>query len=368
MIRLVLTLQFVVCGVVACTAPQPVPSSSGTVPDLEARSATADAYPSGVIDRLHINDDVLTVDEILEAMHEGLLQAARQGDDAYQAHVVNAAPRTIAARVQDILVYQAASRGMDTAQMNEAVGRAVDQEIRRRVTSDYGGRQSRFEAALRNSGRNLRDVRHDVRRELLVTRYMREAILPKISSPTRQELLSYYQEHIGDFSQPAVRELHLIDIPFDNDRDGARQRIDQAQHRVIQGEAFADVARSLSLGIKSSEGGAWGNVTSDMHGRYAVVSTALAQLESQELSVVEGQDAFFIVKAGTVNPAVEQAFIDIQPQLTERYRDAQFEFFRRTMLATLIEEAVIVPSEQEFMRAVVQQAGTADALLRNVGE
>lgn len=312
--------------------------------------------PSGPRE-LHVNGDTITVEEVLEPIMPGLAESAK-GEPAEQVRkrVIERASAELINQVQDVLLHQEASKEV-TDQMQTVVDRVVDQEIKDRVNREFGGRQARFEVHLASLKLTLDDARDKVRRRLVIIKHLQDRILPRIASPTRRELMDYYDAHIADYTQPEVRELFMIEIPRADDEAEARSAIDQAQEQLQQGRAFEDVAREFSKGLRAAEGGNWATIKSPLQGRYARPSEAFYQLSSHEISdIVETDDAFFIVKAGEVRPARTTAFAEVQAELSERYRGVQFELLRAHLLQELLEKAVIEPSEDLFLKQVVAEA------------
>jgi hypothetical protein len=259
--------------------------------------------------------------------------------------------------VHETLLFQSASVAVSDKAVLEAVDRLVDQEIKDRINREFEGRQSRMEDHLRAQGQTLGQVRAEIRREVLITHHLQETILPRIANPTRQELWDFYQEHLDDFTTQESRELWLIDIPYAGDPAAARAAADQAASRLAAGEPFEEVARTLSKGIHAQRGGAWGEITTQMQGRYAQVSQTLFGLpEGAASDVIDTGDAYFIVKAGRVQPAQRRPFTEVQPELAERYRAARFASLRQQLLEKLLSQAVIEPDEGPFLQALVEAA------------
>ena len=113
----------------------------------------------------------------------------------------------------------------------------------------------------------------------------------------------------------------------------------------------------MSRGIHAAEGGSWGHIKSPLHGRYAEPSAIFFKLDEGRTSgVVETDEAFFIVKAGDVIESETRPFVDVQPELVERYRNAQFEMLRSQKVRELLEKAAIEPREDLFLRTVIDSA------------
>ncbi len=310
--------------------------------------------PSSV---LRVNDDLITIEDVLDPL-KAEWRSDRLASSRIQRRrlIIERVQAELVAQVQDLLLYQEASKGI-TDQILTVVDQYVDQEIRDRVTREFGGRQSRFEVHLASLNMTLEDARQKVRRRILVVKYLQDNIIPKIADPTRGELLEYYDANIQSYTEPARRELFMIQIPKDPDPESARADIERAHARLLAGEAFETVAREASKGIHAAEGGRWGDIQSPLQGRFAAPSAVFFALSREQISeIVETDDAFFIVRTGKVVEARTRRFADVQPELVERFRNAQFDILRSEMLQECIDRAIIEPREDLFVQAVVEAA------------
>jgi len=329
------------------------PYRSGAVADPTADPLTP-TYPVRV---LNINDESLTVEDVLEPLMPTLReQTAALPPMQLQRFVRDRVQVELIAQVQDVLLYQEASKSI-TDQILGVVDRYVYQEIRDRVTREFGGRQTRFEVHLASLGMTLKDAREKVRRRIVIVKYLQDHVIVRIADPTRQELLDYYNANIESYTQHGSRELCMIDIPKDDDAQASRRAIEEARRRLDAGEDFREVARGLSRGIHAAEGGSWGHIKAPLHGRYAEPSAIFFELaEGRTSGIVETDDAFFIVKVADVIESETRLFVDVQPELVERYRNAQFEKLRSEKVRELLEKAAIEPREDLFLRTVVDSA------------
>lgn len=306
---------------------------------------------------LYINDDSITAAELIDPLMPSFVgQAASLTADQMMPRVIQRISDELVRRVQDLLLHREASKSV-TDQMTEVLDRYVDDEIKDLVNREFGGRQARFEAHLASQKRTIDHEREQIRRRLIIVKYLQDNILPKISSPTRRELLDYYEANLSDYTQPASRKLLMIDIPKAGNEDDARVAIDQAHARLVQGESFESVAGELSRGIHAAEGGAWGAIQSGLQGRYAEASAHFFELADKQFSeIIDAEDAFFIVKATDVHSASTLPFADVQPELVERYRNTQFDTIRGKILQSLFDSAVVEPDEETFLKAAVASA------------
>lgn len=272
----------------------PASSDSIQVAPGQTNSNPADFNPQGTSRILRVNDETLTVEDVLEPLMPALTQEAGKLPGAQRPRIViERIQAELIAQVQDLLLYQEASKDL-TEPMMEALDRYVDQEIKDRVNREFGGRQSRFEAHLASMRMTLQDARERSRRRIIIVKYLQDNVLPRIADPTRRELLDYYHANMDAYTKAESRELYLIDIPKGHDADQARSEIERARSQLAAGEEFERVTRELSKGIHAADGGSWGHIKSPLQGRYADVSDVFLSLGPNQISdIIETDDAFF---------------------------------------------------------------------------
>ncbi|MCH8881827.1 MAG: hypothetical protein IID34_18320, partial [Planctomycetes bacterium] len=157
------------------------PYRSGAVVDPAADPA-APTYPVRI---LNINEESLTVEDVLEPLMPTLREeAAALPLEQLQRFVRERVQVELVTQVQDLLLHQEASKGI-TDQILGVVDRYVDQEIRDRVTREFGGRQTRFEVHLASMGMTLEDAREKVRRRIVIVKYLQDHVIVRIADPTR---------------------------------------------------------------------------------------------------------------------------------------------------------------------------------------
>ncbi len=323
---------------------------------------------------MFLNGEAITADEVLRPIRPALERRAQSMPvRSYQMFLVEAASARIRAVARDRLLYQEASKGIGDDEW-EHVDKFVDQRIRDIINADYQGRQTRYEKALAEQGLSLEEGREQVRRMLVVQRYLYQTVRPRVTHPTRAQLWQHFQKKKAEMVKPPRREMYLIEITRNAPLDivpaeggdtrpvDAATAIAMARAELDRHVPFADVARKFSTGIHAAEGGYWGFVHRDsLRERFQPAVDALFELPAGESSdVLEGPDAFFIVKCGAIDPGAEADFAAMQPQLMESYRDDQFDREVDELVAKLREKAVIEPDNlARFLRGVVEAAPQA---------
>ncbi len=334
------------------TKPAEIAKSSTAKQNSTVRDRDSTDAPSE-IRYLRVNGEILTVEEVMKALRPRLSEISRQANDAeFRQRAIELAQAEIGQRVRELLLYQKASQYVDD-EIAKVVDRYVDEIIVDRVNTEYGGRQSRYEQSLATEGHTLKEVKETFHRQLIIDRYLQEQVFNMVADPTRAELYDFYREHIEDYRQPGRRELFLIEVKKTS--SDARQKIDEAKKDLNDGADFETVAKRYSEDMHASEGGAWGMIREPLQGRYQRPGATAWQLDSNQMSpVVETDDAFFIVRVGTIIPDEVAGFEAVQPTLMERYRNFQHEVLLNRSIQSLLEKAEIEPREDMFFSAVMK--------------
>lgn len=319
---------------------------------------------------LFVNGDTVSVPEILEPIIGELENEARtMTPQLYYGSLQRQIRRQIDVHISTILIYQEAKDFYPDKAM-EAVDKEVDRRIKEIVTDRYQGVYARYEAQLKAMDLTTNDVKARIKRQILVTQYMRDKFKTLLREPPRRELLKYYQDHIDEFTTPERAELFLIEIPYDEVLGKARNtataeelaearrkavaQLRRAREELESGIEFATVARAYSKGLKATQGGAWGEVgPGALQGRWAkAVETLFSLSENQTSDVVESDEFAYIVRCGKRVSLQRVSFEGAQPTLIERLKDEQFNRLSQEYVESLLAKATIRPVV-EFTQAVV---------------
>src|ERR1043166_1811163 len=128
----------------------------------------------------------------------------------------------------------------------------------------------KFQAALKQEGLTMADLRRNLERNMLVSQVQRAEVNDKISV-NEEEARAYYAAHPREFTTPAeltLREL-LIDVPM-SDRglnvaqdDEAKAKAEDLRKRLQGGEPFARLAAEFSTSSSKANGGLIGPINHD---------------------------------------------------------------------------------------------------------
>lgn len=331
--------------------------------------------PTSPVNRLTVNSDSVEAAELWGHLSDELSSKSETlSSDQYQVYIERQAAQLITDKIGEMLLHQRASLRV-TEGMSTRIDKYADREIRRIVTTGYGGMQRRYEKYLASKGQTLDGVRERLRREIIITSYLEQHVKPKVAEPTRAELLALYEANADTFRRPARRRMSLIDVrildrlpkgineptreQWDKARQEALSRAETAQAELLSGLPFADVARRHSNGLHTDDGGAWGWVSrGSVRERFEPAVNALYHLQTGDVSdIIETNDGLFLVRCDEIDPGLEPSFKAVQPQLKKRhFREAHNQLISE-LVTELRSEARIEPADlTRFHAAVVEAA------------
>lgn len=350
-------------------APPPIPS-------------TPDAIESDI---LMVNDDSLSVSEVLYSIR-GEIHKARESQTprGFVERLERLVRETARREVGTMLLYAKAHGELQEPQ-KKALDFAVDREVDRRIGQDFGGSKARFQRHLADYGLTVDQYKSHGRRQMVVSQYTREMLLPKIQI-RRDELLAFYRANTERFSTPATRELRMIEMPYAaflpenttwataTDRAKAAARLAalrqcRAAAEQLSSRDFGDVARELSKGINADKGGSWGQIGAPLQAPYDKASALIFDYSEGKFSEpIETDTGYLIVACGTIVPAVTSPFLDIQEKVREQLIDERFNRLASDYIIRLAEKATL-SSMDAFIQAAVRKATTTEfARINAAGE
>jgi len=358
------------------TDPLPAPPSPPARPDR----------PDGVLVTaavLRVNQDVITVDDVLEPIWEDLVkQLAELSPKDYDTYAKRRIRTEVQSQVVQRLAYAEASRRISEEQMT-AIDRHIDEIIRDRINAVYAGSQSAFECYLEGFGKTIEDVRERERRAYVGNQYVLSKVTPRIQVG-RREMMRYWQQHRSEFETPTQVQVSLIDVPgwafvptaapnvrlaagrslwtqADEDTkakalSAARQHIEKARAAIQSGQDFAEVAKEYSYGIHAARGGAWDFVSlGDMQGRWAPINAVLVELGADQCSqVIEGEDGYFLVHVGDRVEGNTTTFEEAQTKIEAHLAKIQSDRLYGQVMRELQAKAILSGElqQQSFLLAV----------------
>jgi parvulin-like peptidyl-prolyl isomerase len=130
--------------------------------------------------------------------------------------------------------------------------------------------EEQFQAALKQEGMTMPDLRRALERQMLATEAQRRDVVDKISV-TESEARTYYDAHKEEFTTPSevtLREI-LIEVPVSDrgvnvaEDDAAKAEAEAIRKRLLAGEPFARLAAEVSDAPSKANGGLIGPIKRD---------------------------------------------------------------------------------------------------------
>ncbi|HVL68500.1 MAG TPA: peptidyl-prolyl cis-trans isomerase [Vicinamibacterales bacterium] len=210
---------------------------------------------------------------------------------------------------------------------------------------------ARFQAALKQEGMTVDDLRRQVERSFLIQRVQQDEVGSKLSI-TEEEARQYYRAHRDEFVEPAsvtLREI-FIEIPTATQAgqagvnvaqdDAAKEKAEAAYQRVTGGEDFGKVAAEISDSASKANGGLIGPLP------VADLSDALRKsLETMKpgevMKPVRAGKGYQILKLEAMTPATVQPFESVRDVVADRVYEVRQQAEVRKFLSRIRSQAII---------------------------
>jgi peptidyl-prolyl cis-trans isomerase SurA len=224
---------------------------------------------------------------------------------------------------------------------------------------------AKFQAALKQEGMTVDDLRKNVEKSFLVNQVQRDEVGSKLQI-TEEEARQYYLAHREEFVEPAtvtLREI-LIEVPQTMQggqavmsvakEDEAEQRAAAVRARIMAGEDFGKVAAEVSAAASKANGGLIGPIN------LAEVSTTLQQtLEKMKpgevTAPIRATRGFQILKLETLKPSAIQPFESVRDIVADKVHDARQQTEVRKFMARVRGQAIIEWKNDELKKMYEKQ-------------
>ena len=223
----------------------------------------------------------------------------------------------------------------------------------------------KFQAALKQEGMTVDDLRKNVEKQFLVGQVQRDEVGSKLSI-TEEEARQYYLTHKNEFAEPATVTLREILIEVPSTTKGGQATISVAKQdeadaqaaalrtRLLAGEDFAKVAAEASAAPSKANGGLIGPIN------ILEVSVSLQELIgkmkpgeiTQPLRTNKGVQ---ILKLEIVKPAATLSFESVRDVVADKVHDARQQTEVRKFLARMRGQALIEWKNDELKKMYEKQ-------------
>ena len=227
------------------------------------------------------------------------------------------------------------------------------------------GDDQKFQAALKQEGMSIEDLRKNVEKQFLVGQVQRDEVGSKLSI-TEEEARQYYLTHKNDFVEPATVTLREILIEVASTTKGGQATISVAKQdeadaqaaalrtRLLAGEDFARVAAEASSAPSKANGGLIGPIN------VAEVSVSLQELigkmkPGEITQPIRTNKGVQILKLETITPATTRSFESVRDLVADKVHDARQQTEVRKFLARMRGQALIEWKNDELKKMYEKQ-------------
>jgi len=192
---------------------------------------------------------------------------------------------------------------------------------------------AKFQAALRQEGMTLDDLRKNVEKQFLVSQVQRDEVGSKLTI-TEEEARQYYLTHKNEFVEPAtvtLREI-LVDVPSATKggqaainvgaQNEAEEKASALRSRVLAGEDFAKVAAEASASPSKANGGLIGPI--NLAEVSVSVQDIIGKMKPGDVSTpIRTNRGVQILKLETIKPSAVQPFESVRDVVADKVHDAR---------------------------------------------
>ncbi len=227
------------------------------------------------------------------------------------------------------------------------------------------GDDAKFQAALKQEGMSVDDLRKNVEKQFLVSQVQRDEVGSKLSI-TEEEARQYYLSHKNEFAEPAtvtLREI-LIDVPSTKQggqatlsvakQDEAEATAAALRTRLLAGEDFAKVAAEASASPSKANGGLIGPI--NLAEVSVSVQDLIAKMKPGDITTpIRTSRGVQILKLETIKPASIQPFEAVRDLVADKVHEARQQTEVRKFLTRMRGQALIEWKNDELKKLYEKQ-------------
>ena len=311
-----------------------------------------------------VNGDIITKSELEERQISALRQRnlnpdVLKNDDQLKKALAEVTPQLLVNAIDELLVIQLGrEKGL----------RLSDEQFNRWLTSMRKDQNleddKRFEAALKQEGMTISDIRRNVEKQFLLQQVQTEEFGGKLQI-TEEEARLYYQANPKEFIEPAtitLREI-LIEVPTTTQQgramvnvgkdDEALKKAEAIRARLTAGEDFATVAAEVSASPSKANGGLVGPIaTSELS---PDLVTMLDKMKPGEITQpIRAAKGYQILKLENSKPTTQRPFDAVRDLVADRVYQERSRTEMRKFIERVRRQAIIVWKNEELRKAYEQ--------------
>lgn len=329
-------------------------------------SAAADILEQVLV---KVNGDILTKTEFEQRQVAALRQRqdlgpVSQDSPELRKAVAELTPELILSAVDELLLVQ---RGRE---LGYALGDEQFATILENIKKENKlETDEQFQAALKQEGLTLPDLRRSLERQMLISRVQQAEVMGKIAV-TEEEAKAYYEKHKDQFTTPSALTLReiLVEVPTSEkgvnvaQEDEAKEKIEGIRKRLLDGEPFARLAADLSDAPSKANGGLIGPInSSDLA---PALGDMLRKLKPGELTeTIRTTRGYQILKLEARTEETVRSFEAARDDISEKVAEEKRRGEMQKYLEKLRAQAIVSWKNDELRKAYEQALADRKARL-----
>jgi len=320
----------------AAPAAEATPAAADVDPTKPVITVTP--LPEGAADATYtmdamvgqVNGNAIYASTVFDPLSEQLAALGRsQPRSVFRTRAAELITKRLDEIVADALILGEAER--DLSEQEQAGLQNMMRDHQEELLRQYGtgSRSLADENAVRKTGRTISQLLEEFRQRVIVQRYMREKLLPKINV-TRKDIERYYNDNLDTFNPLPGRKLRVMKATEAN-----AAKIEEA---LAAGKPFAEIAAGSLNNYRPSTGGMWPDtVISEKVFGDEGVNSAMLKLKVGEYTrkIKVGEQYWFVYlesrEEGKARP-LREAQVEIEEllrrqrfnELSKKYREKLF--------------------------------------------
>lgn len=220
--------------------------------------------------------------------------------------------------------------------------------------------EAQFQAALKQEGMTMTDLRRALERQMLASEAQRRDVVEKISV-TEAEARAYYDAHKQEFTTPSeltLREI-LVEVPVTDrgvnvaEDDAAKAEAEEIRKRLLAGEPFPRLAAESSDAPSKANGGLIGPIKHDELAE--ALQSRLDKMKVDELTeVIRTQRGYQILKLEARTETRIRSFEDARSDISNKVAGEKSAGERMKYLEKLRSQATVTWRNDELKKAYEQ--------------
>jgi len=320
--------------------------------------AVAAAPSAQIIEQVlvKVNGEIITKTELearqISALRQRNPNFRPDNDAALQKALAEVTPQIIVDAVDEMLMVQRGKElgyTMSAEQFNNIVENIKKEN---KIESDEA-----LQAALKQEGMTMADLRRQLERTMLVQRVQQTEIMQKLQV-TDTELKAYYEAHKNEFTtvpQITLREI-TVAVPVTKQGvnvaqdDEAKAKAEEVRTKIVAGEPFARLAADYSDSGSKANGGLVGPLAkSDLSDE---LQKAIAGMKTGDVTpVLRTTRGYQIIKIETLQDTTIKPYDEARNEIADKIAGEKRQGEYLKFIARLRAEAIIDWKNDEIKKA-----------------